>query len=60
MPRRKEEHDFADLGEKDCWHSYSLQMLSPAKFSSVVGKILSGKYTLIISKIDRPLTPRVN
>jgi len=60
MPKRKEVEEFATLGEKDCWHSYSLQMLQPSKFTSVVGKILSGKYTLIISKFDRPFIPKVH
>ena len=60
MPKRKEPEDFAILGEKDCWHSYSLQMLSPSKFSNVVGKILNGKYTLIISKLEKQISPRLN
>ncbi len=55
MPKRKEEEKFAILGEKDCWHSYSLQMLTPAKFSSVVGNILNGKYSLIIAKLNKEL-----
>ncbi len=50
MPKRKEEQKFAELGEKDCWHSYGLQVLSPTKFSSVVGKILRGHYMLITSR----------
>lgn len=60
MPRRKEEDEYAELGEKDCWHSYSLQMLTPSKFSSVVGKILTGKYTLIVARLDRSVASRVN
>lgn len=47
MPKRKEPEKFAVLGHKDCWHLYGLQVLSPNKFSKVVGKILSGKYALI-------------
>ena len=47
MPKRKSPQKFAELGEKDCWHTYSLQMLAPAKFNKVVGKILRGSYSLI-------------
>ena len=60
MPRRKEDDEYAELGEKDCWHSYGLQVLSPSKFSSVVGKILTGKYTLIVARLDRSVASRVN
>ena len=47
MPKRKEAEQFAELGEKDCWHLYGLQVLSPSKFASVVGKILSGRYSVV-------------
>ena len=60
MPRRKEDEDYADLGEKDCWHSYGLQMLTPTNFSSVVGNILNVKYTLIVARMDKPVASRVN
>ncbi len=60
MPRRKEEENYAELGEKDCWHSYGLQVLGPSQFSSVVGKILSGQYTLIVVGSEKPATPGVN
>ena len=53
MPKRKENQKFANLGEKDCWHSYGLQMLTPTKFSHVVGKILRGRYVLISSRLSR-------
>ncbi len=53
MPKRKEEEKFADLGEKDCWHSYGLQMLPPSRFTNVVGKILRGNYLLITSRLDK-------
>lgn len=52
MPKRKEEQKFARLGEKDCWHSYGLQVLTPSKFGNVVGKILRGRYLLITSKLN--------
>lgn len=55
MPKRKENQEFASMGEKDCWHSYGLQMLPPTKFSHVVGKILRGRYVLISTKLDRRL-----
>ena len=35
------------LREKDCWHSYGLQMLSPEKFLQVVGRIIEGRYVLL-------------
>ena len=47
MPKRKEAEQFADMGEKDCWHLYGLQVLTPSKFASVVGKILKGRYMLV-------------
>ena len=53
MPKSKDDKRFASLGEKDCWHPYGLQVLSPAKFSSVVGKILCGHYILISSRFAR-------
>ncbi|MEA1980560.1 MAG: hypothetical protein U9N54_06265 [candidate division Zixibacteria bacterium] len=53
MPKRKEPEKFAQLGNKNCWHPYSLQMLSPTKFTLVVGKILRGKYELIRTKNDK-------
>jgi hypothetical protein len=60
MPRRKEEDNYAETGEKDCWHSYSLQVLTPSKFSSVVEKILAGQHTLIVTRLDKPAVPRVS
>ena len=53
MPKRKEPENFAKLGEKNCWHAYSLQLLSPAKFNLVVGKILGGQYDLLIPRTDK-------
>ncbi|RKX25632.1 MAG: hypothetical protein DRP47_09495 [Candidatus Zixiibacteriota bacterium] len=53
MPKRKIERKFASLGEKDCWHPYSLQMLQPSKFTMVVGKILRGRYLLISQHISQ-------
>jgi len=47
MPRRKESETFAVLGKKDCWHLYGLQVLTPNKFATVVGKILKGRNVLI-------------
>lgn len=50
MPKRKDPEKFANRGEKDCWHPYSLQLLSPAKFNLVVGKILDGQYNLLVPR----------
>ncbi len=52
MPKRKEAERFAAVGVKDCWHSYSLQSLSPNKFAVVVGQILKGQYVLINSRVE--------
>lgn len=52
MPKRKEAEAFAAVGSKDCWHSYSLQVLAPSKFAQVVGDILKGKYSLVSSRVD--------
>ncbi len=53
MPKSKEVEQFATLGEKDCWHPYGLQVLSPTKFTAVVGKILKGRYILVSSRFAR-------
>jgi len=37
-------------GRKDCWHIYSLQDLTPAKFIDVVNRFLKGRCSLITSK----------
>jgi hypothetical protein len=47
MPKRKEAEKFADPGPKDCYQLYSLQVLAPNKFASVVAKVLSGRYMLV-------------
>lgn len=52
MPRKKEPERYAVLGPKDCWHVYGLQGLTPAKFATVVGKILSGRHALIRTKVQ--------
>jgi hypothetical protein len=57
MPKRKEAEKFAPLGSKDCWHSYSLQHLSPSRFAKVVGRILDGKYGLVTSRLEKRLVP---
>ena len=53
MPKRKEAENFAAVGEKDCWHLYGLQALSANKFSSVVQKVLQGRYWLINPNVDK-------
>lgn len=53
MPKRKEFEKYATLGRKDCWHSYGLQVLTPAKFTLVVTEILKGKYELVTSRFSR-------
>jgi len=47
MPKRECEEKLVLKGEKECWHPYSLQALSPKRFRVVVGKILKGHYQLI-------------
>ncbi len=53
MPKRKDPEKFANRGEKDCWHPYSLQFLSPSKFDLVVGKILGGQYDLLVPRLRK-------
>ena len=60
MPKRKDPEKFATLGEKDCWHSYGLQLLAPTKFSRVVGRILNGKYALVSSRLDKKVISKLN
>lgn len=60
MPKRKEEETFAPLGEKDSWHAYSLQMLNATKFTAVVGKILDGNYSLVLTKNLESHRERIN
>ena len=57
MPRRKEAEKFAVLGEKDCWHLYGLQVLTPKKFATVVGKILRGNHTLVKPQMGNRIRP---
>ncbi len=52
MPKRKEREQYAELGKKDCWHTYGLQILSTNKFANVVTSILNGRYTLITAKLS--------
>ena len=56
MPKRKQAENYAAVGEKDCWHLYGLQVLTPNKFSDVVGKILQGRYNLIGPGVSRRST----
>ena len=56
MPKRKEVEKFAVLGEKDCWHLYSLQVLTPKKFATVVGKVLKGHHTLVGTRLHNGAT----
>ncbi|MGH8015456.1 MAG: hypothetical protein ACREBV_04645, partial [Candidatus Zixiibacteriota bacterium] len=57
MPKRKEKEHYAELGQKEYWHTYGLQILSTPKFAKVVTNILSGRYSLITAKIyGRPNT----
>ncbi len=60
MPKRKEEEEFAPLGEKNSWHAYSLQMLQASKFTTVVGEILRGNYTLVLTKNSEKQEQRLN
>ncbi len=60
MPKRKEAEQFAVLGDKDCWHLYGLQVLTPNKFVEVVGKILQGRYGLINPKVENRSSVRVS
>lgn len=56
MPRKKEPEKYAVVGPKDCWHLYALQVLAPKKFAQVVGEIMSGRHTLVKTRVqDRPV-----
>jgi hypothetical protein len=39
--------------EKETWPLYSLQQLTPSRFTDVVGKILKGTYSLVFTKFRR-------
>ncbi len=60
MPKRKEEEIFAPLGKKENWHAYSLQMLNTTKFTIVVGEILKGNYSLVLTRGIDEKEQRVN
>lgn len=47
MPKKKVIDRATTAGPKDSWQLYGLQMLTPNKFVTVVGKILEGKYALV-------------
>lgn|GEM_PF-2451119 len=40
-----------NLPEKECWHAYGLQPLSPSQFIRVVDRIIAGKNTLLSTNI---------
>ncbi|HVP06869.1 MAG TPA: hypothetical protein VMS71_03430 [Candidatus Acidoferrum sp.] len=52
MPKRREAEKFAVTGEKDCWHSYGLQGLTPNRFALVVTNILKGRYVLVNPRLQ--------
>jgi len=39
---------------KDCWHTMSLQQLTPNHFARVVNAILTERFTLVPSCLDTP------
>jgi len=50
MPARKHPQDYAQLGPKDFWHSYSLQGLPPGRFVEVVQKIIAGRNSMVSTR----------
>jgi hypothetical protein len=50
MQKSRNKTRYPDLGEKDCWNLYSLQVLTPNKFVKVVGNVLDGRYLLVAPK----------
>ena len=55
MPNKKEPPQYVAVGEKDYWHPYNLQSLPPGRFLGVVGKILSGRYRLLVPRSRKQL-----
>ncbi len=53
MTRRKKEQSAKKTSQKETWPLYSLQQLTPSRFTEVVGKILRGTYTLVLTKFRR-------
>lgn len=53
MPKNSRQGNNPELGEKDCWNLYSLQVLTPTKFIKVVGKVLDGRYILVGPKATK-------
>ncbi len=47
MSKRKNDTRHAHTGEKNCWHKFGLQSLPATRFTNVVNKILTGRYSLI-------------
>jgi hypothetical protein len=50
VPRLREHEEYAYRGTKDYWHLYSLQALTPTRFTKVVTMILHGRYLLLNTK----------
>ncbi len=53
MPRRKKEPETNKNAPREVWPLYSLQQLTPSRFTEVVGKILRGTYSLVLTKIRK-------
>ena len=50
MLTERSRHSLTRPINKDCWHLYGLQHLSPNRFAKVVGKILKGHNDLIVTR----------
>ena len=52
MPARKYPQEYATVGPKDFWHSYSLQGLPAGRFAQVVQEIIAGRNNLISTRAE--------
>jgi hypothetical protein len=54
MPRRKKKDpEVTKNSPREAWPLYSLQQLTPSRFTEVVGKILKGTYSLVFTKMRK-------
>lgn len=58
MPNRPRKFSRRTVNSKECWHTYGLQSLPPAKFASVVKKIMLDPSLLVAARANETLGVR--
>jgi hypothetical protein len=56
MPNRPRRFTKRTANTKECWHTYGLQALPPAKFASVVKKIMLDPSLLVAARTNQTVS----